>query len=290
MKIKELIDKLFDEYEDTEELKDFKEELQANLEDRVESLINNGLNEKDALKKVTNEFGDIKMIADEMSLKRKQEVYADMYMSSKSYISTKRMIAYVACGGLFLFAVIISLVGWLFSGDEMAGLGTMMVFGILAICGATFLGLTQETARNMPMSIKRALIYVTAIAIFLFGLLVFIMMFFVEEGGLPTAIATLIPFSLPSAIVLAFLVLSEKNRNKPWVIEQKKAWIAAENNVFADPNISTRFGLLCGALWIFALAAFVTLGFLIGFKFSWLVFIFAIGFQLLIQYKFTAKK
>jgi hypothetical protein len=36
-------------------------------------------------------------------------------------------------------------------------------------------------------------------------------------------------------------------------------------------------------LWIFAIGLFVTLGFLIGFKFSWLVFVFATAFELFIQ-------
>jgi hypothetical protein len=41
--------------------------------------------------------------------------------------------------------------------------------------------------------------------------------------------------------------------------------------------------MFSGAIWIFAVGLFILLGFLIGFKFSWLVFIFAVAFQLLIQ-------
>jgi len=41
--------------------------------------------------------------------------------------------------------------------------------------------------------------------------------------------------------------------------------------------------LFSGAIWICAIGLFVLLGFIIGFKFSWLVFVFAIAFQLLVQ-------
>jgi hypothetical protein len=41
--------------------------------------------------------------------------------------------------------------------------------------------------------------------------------------------------------------------------------------------------MFSGAIWIFAAGIFILLGFLIGFKFSWLVFIFAVAFQLLVQ-------
>ncbi|WP_269849271.1 hypothetical protein [Methanosarcina horonobensis] len=57
----------------------------------------------------------------------------------------------------------------------------------------------------------------------------------------------------------------------------------------ADPYAASRFGLFSGALWIFAIALFAGLGFLIGFQYSWLVFLFAVSGQLLIQ-AFTTPK
>jgi hypothetical protein len=53
--------------------------------------------------------------------------------------------------------------------------------------------------------------------------------------------------------------------------------------IWNDPVIASRFGMFSGAIWIFAAGLFILLGFLIGFKFSWLVFVFAIAFQLLVQ-------
>lgn len=264
--------------------------MRSNLDERIDYLSSKDMTPQDAFQKATNELGDITPLAEEMSLKRKQEVYANMYMKTKNYISTWRMVAYFACGGVFLFGIIVALLGWLNSGQEVAGLGVMIPFGALPISAAVFLALTQETVRKNPMGWKRALIYAVAVAGFLFGIVVFVMMFFVDNDGLPTAIATLIPFCLPCALVVAFLILTEKDRNKPWVIEQQNAWIKHNQERFADPATESRYGLLCGALWIFSIAIFVALGFFIGFKFSWIVFIFSIGFQLLIEYKFSNKK
>jgi len=56
-----------------------------------------------------------------------------------------------------------------------------------------------------------------------------------------------------------------------------------------DPVMATRFGLYSGAIWIFAVGLFFLLGYIIGFKFSWLVFIFATAFQLLVQAMLSRK-
>jgi hypothetical protein len=53
--------------------------------------------------------------------------------------------------------------------------------------------------------------------------------------------------------------------------------------IWNDPAMAARFGMFSGAIWIFAFGFFFLLGFLISFKFSWLVFIFATAVQLLVQ-------
>ena len=97
-----------------------------------------------------------------------------------------------------------------------------------------------------------------------------------------SSIGSLIPFALPGSVLLAFLLLTEKSRHKPWVVEQQAAWAERMKEQFADPYAAMRFGLRSGALWIFAAALFIALGFMIGFQYSWLAFLFAIAAQLLI--------
>jgi hypothetical protein len=101
------------------------------------------------------------------------------------------------------------------------------------------------------------------------------------------AIAILMVFALPGLALLVFLILMEKDRKKPWV----KAWAAKQQELhggiwddyFANPARAQRFGLLCGALWIAAIAGFVMLTILFGIQFSWLALVAALVIQLVIM-------
>ena len=93
----------------------------------------------------------------------------------------------------------------------------------------------------------------------------------------------LLPYALPSLAVLAFLVLTEKDRNKPWIKAQIEAVGKEAEERFSDPLYAKQYGLLSGALWIFVIAIFLILSFSIGFQFSWIIFIIAEGFQVLME-------
>jgi hypothetical protein len=53
--------------------------------------------------------------------------------------------------------------------------------------------------------------------------------------------------------------------------------------MFSDPAVSARFGMFSGAIWTAAAGLFFLFGFITGFRYSWLVFLFAIAAQLLVQ-------
>lgn len=290
MNIREYVDGLFADYPNSGAMNDFKEELCSNLSDRIHDLEKKGIDSKEAFRKATAELGDISEIAEQISSEKRREVFEAMYMKTRNYMNKWQIIGYTVAGGLLAFGIIIALLAYLRTGDPVAGIGSLIAFLIVPVCGFVFLGLTQETARNHPMSWKRAAFYTVDAAVILFGLITFIMMFFIRGEGLPTAIATLIPFALPGSIVLVFLILTEKNRNKPWVREQEAAWAERMGEPFSDPHVATRFGLFSGALWIFAIALFIALGFLVGFQYSWLVFLFAVAAQVLIQALMMPKK
>ncbi len=116
------------------------------------------------------------------------------------------------------------------------------------------------------------------------------MMFFISGTGLPEAIAALIPFFLPGSLIMIFLVLTEKDHNKPWVIKQQAEWIKKHSKLYNNPKTAAKRRLLSGALWIFAIALFITLGITAGFKYSWLVFLFAIGGEALIEFFMISQK
>lgn len=290
MDTRKYIDSLFSDYEETSALIDFKEELKSFLDERIKALVKSGMDEKDAFEKATNELGDMSAVADEISRKKKQEILAEMYMKTRHYMPTWRIVLYILCGTVFGFGVIVAALSGFFTGVINASLGSLLVFGVVPILGFLFLGLTQETAVHEPMDWKRALLYVIAAGVFLFGVIVFIITYFEDSAGLPYAIATLIPFILPSSAFGAFLILTEKDRSKPWVKKQREEYIKRSRERFGDPAQEERFGLFSGALWIAAIAVFILLTMLFGLKFSWLAIAAALIGQMLVLGMFTKSK
>ncbi|MDR2716837.1 MAG: permease prefix domain 1-containing protein [Treponema sp.] len=311
MNAQELVDSLFKGYEETPALADFKEELLGNLNAKIESLVKNGMNADAAFAKASAELGDVSALANELSLKKRKEVFEEVYLDIRTYMSAKRVGGYVTFGILAFFGITAGCIT-LFAArrtglnvpfDLTAFFATMMPFLTAAVAGFTYLGVTQETASMYPVSKKRGAWYAAAAGLLAFGLFTMPIVYFsgriagdivdgITGATIPNigslaavvpVISLMIPFILPGAGLLTFLVLTEKDRLKPWAKNFREKTVAREMALWNDPAVAARFGLFSGAIWIFAAGIFVLLGFLIGFKFSWLVFIFATAFQLLVQ-------
>jgi hypothetical protein len=296
MDTKDFVNHLFSEYEETVELKDFKEELLSNLEARIESLAGKGMDRKAAFEKASGELGDISVLADQISLRKKQEIFQDAYMGVRKYLNPLRTALYVIAGAWVIFGAVIALVLY-FSEDNQSAMeafwepnrklvntfGVLMAFIPPAAAVCTFLGCTQETASRYPRSKKRSAWYTLAAAALSSGAVLFPLTYFATDRGLMEAIATLIPFFIPGLGLLVFLGLTEKDSLKPWAKARYEKEALASWNIFYDPVAAARFGMVSGAIWIFAAGLFFLLGFLIGFQFSWLVFVFAVAVQLSVQ-------
>jgi len=307
MEAKQFVDSLFNGYEETAALADFKEELLGNLNAKIEDLVKKGMEPEAAFTKASAELGDVSALADELSLKKRTEVFEDAYMGVSRYMPAKRVAGYVAFGVSALFGIITALITLFavksvdvgFDGpiDWTGFFATMMPFLVAAVAGFTYLGVTQETASMYPMSKKRAVWYTIAAALIAFGLFTMPIVYFgvkiadnifseitsYNSEVLVPVISMLIPFVLPGIGILVYLCLTEKDRLKPWAKDFRDKTVAREMALWNDPATATRFGMFSGAIWIFAVGLFLLLGFIISFKFSWLVFIFAVAFQLVIQ-------
>jgi hypothetical protein len=296
METQDFVNRLFSEYEESPALRDFKEELLSNLEARIASLRAKGLDEGAAFEKATGELGDISALADQISLKKKQEVLQDAYLGMRTYLKPGRVAWYVISGAWFVLGLVVALVVYL-TGEEPSALEAFWepykravhFFGVLAAfvppaaAAFTFLGSTQETASRNPLSVKRGVWYALAAAVLSFGVILSPLTYFVTDQGLMEAVATLIPFAIPGLGVLIFLILTERDTRKSWVRAQYEKEARANMELFKDPVAAARFGMISGALWIFALGFFLLVGFLAGFRFSWLVFVFAVALQLTVQ-------
>ncbi|MDR2101075.1 MAG: permease prefix domain 1-containing protein [Treponema sp.] len=296
MDTKVYIDSLFTGYEETPALRDFKEELQSNLEARIASLLTRGMNEGEAFEKASGELGDISVLADQISLRKKQDIFRDAYMGVRNYLRPGRVAAYVIAGTWFILGGVIALVVYL-TGENQSALeafwepnkklvrtfGVLFAFIPLAAAVFTFLALTQETASRYPCPKKRSAWYALAAAVLCAGLIFFPLTYFATDRGLMEAIASLIPFFIPGLALLFFLRLSEKDHRKPWAREQYEKELRASRELWRDPAAAARFAMISGAVWIFAAGLFFLLGFLAGFRISWLVFVFALAVQLVIR-------
>ena len=294
MNAKALIDSLFAGYEETKALGDFKEELLGNLNAKIESLVKKGMDEAAAFEKASAELGDVSALADELSLKKRKEVFEEVYMDIRKYMPVWRVAAYVVFGVIALFGIITAVITNFATMDELefslnmtSAFGALMPFLVLAVAGFTFLGLTQETAAAYPMKNKRAIWYTIAAALVAFGLAAIPVTYFSTRytgvSGMMSALAVLIPFVLPGGGLLAFLALTEKERLKPWAKEFRSGAVKREMEMWNNPATAARFGMFSGAIWISAIGLFAALGFAIGFQFSWLIFIFAVAVQLVVQ-------
>jgi hypothetical protein len=318
MKAKEFVDSLFEGYEETTTLSDFKEELLGNLNAKVENLVKKGMDMETAFSKASAELGDVSALANELSLKKRTEVFEEVYMDIKQYMNPKRVTAYVVFGALALFGITAAFItlfatrGNIFMAETSLDLttffATLLPFLTAAAAGFTFLGVTQETASDYPVNKKRGIWYAAAAGLIAFGVLTMPVIFFSARmahnnfhHGIPfmnfesfiPVISLMIPFVLPGIGILVFLILTEKNRQKPWAKNLHNKAMKEGMEMWNDPVTASRFGMFSGAIWIFAIGLFIMLGFLIGFKYSWLVFVFAVAFQLMIQgfmFKSVSKK
>jgi hypothetical protein len=302
---KESIDRaladIFRDYEETAGLRDLKDEIAANLSESIRSMAVGGMSGEAALKRALDKLGDITEVADRVSRQKRQEIIGGAFVRPVP-LDRAHIIAYPAAGLVLAFGIVICAIVY-FSAGLMPAIADLMPFAVISLCAFVFLALTRETRARYPMTRKRGLLYAAASALILFGIFTGAVVFFTQNTVTPeelaarqevpdaalvleniniiSALGSLIPFVLPGAAVLALLMLSEKDRKKPWVHRMEEE----QSQVY-----DARFGLVAGALWIFAAALFCILTAVIGIRYSWISFVIAAAAQLLIMSGFTKKK
>lgn len=307
MNVREHIDALFADYKDTVSMREFKEELAGNLTDRIAALRKKGSDEKDALRKALDELGDVSAIADELSLQKRREVFSDMYLGTRRYLTPARTALFILGGAIVCLGLLFAAITWFATELPVASLSSGIPFVAFGAGILTYMSLTQETAAKNPMSWKRSALYAASVALFVFGVLSAPAAYFAAASvspaqmaadgwassagnlGFTAAIAVLIPLALPAAALFVFLALTEKDRDKPWFAALREESMRRESEWFANPREAERFGLFSGALWISAIAIFVLLTFLTGVKFSWLALVAGLVGQMLLLAGFSKR-
>lgn len=302
--IREYVERIFVDYEESQQLIELKEEIKANLFARIEDSVAEGCSEQEAFQLAIKELGDISAVADEMSLKTKYEVFEQMY--TKKPLSKKHAFGYMAAAGTLLFGIIASPIVYFLVGNLFISVSTLFPFAVISIAAFVFLGLIQETDYHYGMKPLRAFFYTIATALLTFGVFTSLIVYLQRSGlngqlesikeimtlhnePLFTAVATLLPFVLPSICMFIFLGLTETDRTKPnmWSDYYKKLYTGDDESAVRKQMV---YGNISGALWIFAIGFFLVIGFFGGWKYSWLVFIFAVGLQVLLEAYFAGKR
>jgi MFS family permease len=282
MKEKVYVDRLFADYEDTPEIEDFKEEITANLKERIKELMTKGQSEDAAFDKAIAELGDISAIADDVGRKKRNEAIGQMYMKAKAPMPKRTAGGLAAASGLLLLSAGLSLFAFF---GETAGPAAYYISAVLLsfACGAyAYFGLTLETAAHYAMKKSRALAYgVVCIAAFL-GAGLAVVSFLFEVFEMSVALGIKIAFILPAVCALIFLLATEPKRQKPWLkamVEREIENSMKTHQDMADPVKAAKFGVASGGLWILAIAIYITLGIIFGWLYALLVFPFALAIQ-----------
>ena len=282
MKEKVYVDRLFIDYEDSPEIRDFKEEIAGNLKERVKELLSKGSSEELAFEKATAELGDITAIADEVGKKKRSETIGQLYMGARVPLTKRTAAGMAAATGFLLLSVGTALIA--FFGEASNAWPYYAAAALLSVASGlyAYFGLTHESAGRHPMARGRAAAYGAVCVAGFLGAGLAVASFLVGGFDISAALGIKLALLLPAICALIFLAATEKDRKKPWL----KAIVARDiertmqfHSDIVDPAKAARFGVVSGGLWIFAVAVFATLRFAVGWDMAWLAFIFALAVQ-----------
>ena len=293
MKEADFVNKLFADYEDTAEIRDFKEEITVNFKERVRALISKGCGEEQAFKEAAAELGDITAIADEVGKKKRNETMGQMYMNAKTPMKKATAAGFTLATAVLGVAVVFTLVT--LHGDLFGNIAYYFSALLVAVSVSIYIyfGLTRDTAAHYPVSKQRAKMYQLCGFAGLTGVGFMVVQIILKGFSVDVFFIMELLMILFAACFLLFLVITEPNRQKPWM----KAMAERETERFmnfqmnmASPEKYARYGVLSGGLWILAIAVFVTLGFIIGWQYAWIVFLFAVAAQVFMTAMIFEKK
>ena len=293
MKEKVYVDRLFAGYDDTPEIKDFKEEVVSNLTERINNLMAKGLSEENAFEKAASELGDITAIADEVGRRKRTEAIGQLYIGSMVPLTKKTAAGLTVASGLLLSAVGVTLTMFL-GGSRSVVIFCLSAILLSAACGLyTYFGLTQETAGHYAMKSRRASAYGAVCFAGVLGASLAAVSFFIAQAPLSFAVGIKSVFVLPAVCGLIFLLASQPKRQKAWL--RKMVEMEIENSMafhrdMVDPVRAARFGVMSAGLWILTFSLFMTFYLTTGWRHPWLVFPFALAIQMFMTAMIFGKK
>ncbi|MCL2741326.1 MAG: permease prefix domain 1-containing protein [Oscillospiraceae bacterium] len=285
MREKVYVDRLFADCADTRETGELKEEVAANLMDRVRELTQGGLDGDEAFEKATSELGDITAIAEEAGKKTRNETLGRMYINAKVKV-TKRTAAGMSAATSLVMLVLGILALTLFGEGDGAGgpIAFYLSAAVLSVaCGLyAYFGLTQETASHYAVKGGRAAAYGLSSMAGVLGVGLVASSIYLDGWAVNLQLALKATPLIPAVCMLVFLLATEEKRQKPWLKAMEERMVEGFLGFrfgIVDPVRAARFGVASGGVWLLAVAVFCALGLAIGWHVAWVVFLFALAAQ-----------
>lgn len=281
-RISKYVDSLFTDIYETKQLRELKEEISANLLEKINDFIASGDQADAAFKKAVSDLGDMRELVDSLKKVSDSKFSGDKFKPVP--LTKQHVIGYTVATAIMLIGLMIGGFVYLRQQEIFTAITYLIPFILVAVPIYIYLGLTQESPAEYGMSSKRALTYSVASEVFLLGAAASGIEYF-QGQNLSIIFITLMPFVLVSAIIFIYLGLTEKSRRK-----MDTEWVEQWVSHYSDPQTAIVRGGISGALWIFTIASFFFIGFNWGWKYSWIVFVFAIGCEPLIEAYFASKR
>ena len=280
-----LLDEAFAGIPVTLDTQDLKEEIRANLLDRVAELTASGVAPDMAARQALDELGDVRALANEASdLAVDAGSVAPPSPSSTTSGAAaaaarrrapvaRRHVAGVVVASMVVLLALTPLVAVAMlvverSGDLEGYLPLLLVAPFLSgpavgwIVGAS---LVRETATSYGMPRRRAAAYGVASCLLATGLVAGVEGYWAFQR-VSVVFQTAVPLLVVGGAWLAYLVATQTNRHKPWVLEQAREHAQVGDRFEKDPAAAARFGIYATIVWTLTAAAFLAVGFTV----SWL--------------------
>ena len=292
-----LLDEAFADVGMSPETQDFKEEIRANLMDRVSELTASGVAPEEAARRAMDELGDVHALVDDASAPTAGTASGPPAAPSPAVASaaaaaagrnrvppSRRYVAGVVVASVVVLLALVPLmnvVGIAVSAadrfdDEARAYLPLLLAGLVlsgpAVGWIVAASLVRETGTRYGMPRWRAIAYGVASALLVIGLVAGVEGY-VVFARTSVVLQTAVPLLVAGGAWLAYLFATQTNRHKPWVLELQREHAQAGNRFEEDPATAARFGIYTAAIWVVAFVAFLVLGFTAGWAWSLLALV-----------------
>lgn len=281
-----LLDEAFAGIPGTPDVQDLKEEIRANLLDRVAELTSGGVAPDEAARRAVDELGDVRALVEEaegstagagspMPASPGAATSAAAAAAARQRVPVRRryVVGVIVASVVLLLALVPLVRVVLLVADqlEVDGYLPLVLAGVLLIGPAVgwivAASLLRETVTNYGMPRRRAVSYGVASALVLTSLVSGV------EGyllfmNLTVSLQVAVPLLVAGGAWLAYLLATQTNRHKPWVLELERQHAQVGNRFEEDPAAAARFGIYTIVLWALTGVAFLVVGFSAGWQWA----------------------